>query len=281
MSGDKEMGSSRDHAPGIGSALERRERPILFSAPMVRALLDGRKTQTRRVAKAFAGRDDLDGILRRYPRQAGCPYGVPGDLLWVRETWKPHSIYAGMKPREVPRTKVFFRADDAYAPSNTPWKPGIHMPRWASRLTLLVADVRVERLQAISDDDAIAEGLYRSKPDDEDRDWFESHREDEGRAPTPEEWAEFEEGVWMVPGVPQRWGMTPAERRRDQWAPDPQFAYRLIWEHIHGPGSWDANPWVWAVSFEVVRPDGGLRAPPANHADNAPGMNPEPESPQP
>src|SRR5258708_39099456 len=119
------------------------------------------------------------------------------------------------------------------------------MPRWASRITLRVTDVRVERLQDISEADAVAEGLYKSHPTDEDREWFKEWTEDRtGSPPTPGEVAQFEEGVWMVPGVPQGWGMAKAERQRDQWAPTPQFAYPLIWEHINGPRSRAANPWV-------------------------------------
>lgn len=117
------------------------DRPIIFSGPMVRALLGGEKTQTRRLATSPLRRCDV------------------GDRLYVRESWKPHSLYAGMKPRDIPETTVFYFADNKYAPSDTPWIPSIHMPRWASRLTLIVTDVRFQALQAISEADAVAEGV--------------------------------------------------------------------------------------------------------------------------
>lgn len=138
-----------------------KERPILFSGAMVRAILDGRKTQTRRVAKQFAGRDDLDALLRRFPRQEGCPYGNRGDRLWVRETWA--------QPAALDPGPTVYRADyPACVPAgfeNVPpaeaitWKPSIHMPRAACRLVLEVTGARVERLQAITEADATAEGV--------------------------------------------------------------------------------------------------------------------------
>lgn len=141
-----------------------KERPILFSAPMVRALLDGRKTQTRRVVKPqpTATREEA---IRTYGKggtfilEAGffgvrCPYGQLGDRLWVRETW---GACAG---------SPVYRADDnATCPDGGRWKPSIHMPRWASRITLEVTGVRVERLQDISEEDAIAEGVPEQRGD--------------------------------------------------------------------------------------------------------------------
>lgn len=232
-----------------------KERPILFSAPMVRALLDGRKTQTRRVVKpqpndglgqmvhlgdAEWGWDDgdLSGLWR-------CPYGVPGDRLWVRETCQAEELSkppveraATRKERQAfGRTKVIqleeldgydgvrYLADDHWSKiDNTPaageaWSdlyhyrgrgrggigntvPPIHMPRWASRLTLQITDVRVERLRAISEPDAMAEG-----------------------------WPGDAGDVWPI-----------------GW-------YAVLWDSINGrdPAKrWFANPWVWAVSFEVA-----------------------------
>jgi len=222
-----------DQSSGVTTPVK--ERPILFSGPMVRALLAGRKTQTRRVVKGVPswdhyGKDimdwglsgihqfenDLDGTDRwavdvqtdvdDYSRTLiRCPYGKPGDRLYVRETWKPHSLFADMKPRDVPFSRIFYRADDAYAPSNTPWKPGIHQPRWASRLVLEITEVRVERLNDCSEDDARAEGTQE---------------------PT------------LVPIIGACWS------ERD--------AYAKLWEAINGAGSWSANPWVWAVSFRVL-----------------------------
>ena len=245
-----------------------RERPILFSAPMVRAILEGRKTQTRRVVKpqphhgpvgemvCLGGADwamddgDLSGQFR-------CPYGVPGDRLWVREAWAPNEGSAGgyiYRADVGEGSSGFYQADlkiGEWTHIAPRWRSSIHMPRWASRITLRITDVRVERLQDISEADAIAEGLYKSFPDEDDREWFRDWTEERtGEPPSPDEWADFEVGVWMVPGVPQGWGLTKAERRRDQWAPTPVFAYRQLWNHINGPGSWDANPWVWVVTFE-------------------------------
>ena len=109
------------------------------------------------------------------------------------------------------------------------------MPRPASRLTLEITEVRVERLQDISEADALAEGVYRVDPDAEDLD----------NGCTPDDF------VFMAPGTRQGFGMTTAERNREQWGPTASFAYSRTWEAINGPGSWAANPWVWAISFNV------------------------------
>jgi hypothetical protein len=139
-------------------------RPILFSGPMVRALLEGHKTMTRRALKPPIENGSFDGTERgEWLWTSGCFYArseprfAPGDLLWVRETWKPHSIYEAIPPRHVPQSRIFYAADERYSP-NCRWRPGIHMPRWASRITLAVTAVKVERLQDISEADAEAEG---------------------------------------------------------------------------------------------------------------------------
>lgn len=141
----------------------RKARPILFSGGMVRALLDGTKSQTRRVVKG-----DLDAVVDGVPYRLGepirCPYGEPGDLLWVRETfsvtngdypdWRRPSW---MVPEE---SRVWYRADnDRPTWAEIAWRPSIFMPRWASRVTLRVTDVRVELLNSISGEDARAEGV--------------------------------------------------------------------------------------------------------------------------
>ena len=141
-----------------------KERPILFSAPMVRAILDGSKTQTRRVAKEFNGMPNLDGILRRYPHQNGCPHGTPGDRLWVRETWAHERDGTGC-PDD---TGILYRATDPGwddEETGLRWRPSIHMPRWASRILLEITDVRAQRLQEIGDEDARAEGYTPQSPD--------------------------------------------------------------------------------------------------------------------
>lgn len=135
-----------------------RERPILFSGPMVRAILDGTKTQTRRVAMhTVCGVRVARLAYDPAPDVCACPYGVPGDRLWVRETFAPFStggaVYRADKPRFSP---------GAHEVVGGSWHPSIHMPRWASRLSLEVTGVRVERLQDISEADAIAEGCHDS-----------------------------------------------------------------------------------------------------------------------
>ncbi|TPL40636.1 hypothetical protein [Mesorhizobium sp. B2-4-6] len=191
------------------------DRPILFSAPMVRALLGGRKTQTRRVLEAYTPGMHLDRVGPtgwQFTGQGGLPR-IPmrlkyaaGDRLWVREAFKPvHSADPALGAR--------YRAD--VDRDQTIWKPGIHMPRWASRLTLPVTDVRVQRLQEINDDDAIAEGV------------------DQNGATAGHD-IDIDGGWW--PGGPKR-------------------QYQRLWNHLNearGFG-WEMNPWVVAVTFTVER----------------------------
>ena len=206
-----------------------KERPILFSAPMVRAVLKGSKTQTRRVVKPqppaghnWAGwcvcstyRADegkatwAAGSMPRLldAHRVPCPYGMPGDRLWVREAWRALRRFDSMPPLDIEwRSMVAYEADTPtgdyrQAPHGRMGKlrPPIHMPRWASRITLEVTGVRVERLQDISSEDSLAEGIY-----------------------------------------PTSTGLYPGS---------PRAAYRNLWEEINGPGSWDTNPWVWVVEF--------------------------------
>jgi len=199
------------------------ERPILMSAPMVRALLAGRKAQTRRVVKhehaseievwAWNGVSWRFGVYGEGGVAADmggiqCPYGVPGGTrLWVRETWA--------KAGEV-GDATEYRADN-HDPSAGKWRPSIHMPRWASRITLAVTAVRVERLQDISEADAVAEGT----PCRTCGRHVDGHGEDDCEC--------FHSTRVAVE------------------------SYRSLWESINGPGSWAANPWVWAISFEVLR----------------------------
>lgn len=219
-----------------------KERPLLFSGGMIRAILSGTKTQTRRVVKPqpqlvnHAGgaswRDAKADLWRNQHQHARdcCPYGVPGDRLWVREAWRPCG------PWEEPQATVAYRADGAkrevegFPPSyripnnSSPdrWRQSIHMPRWASRITLEIADVRVERLNSISEADAMAEGLI--------------------------EWSD-------PPRVSTKhYGVTVA----DAWETDPRKAYARLWDQINGKTpehSWESNPWVWCVSFRRVEPE--------------------------
>lgn len=144
-----------------------KERPIIFSAPMVRALLDSTKTQTRRVVKCHV--EDYDGALITW---ASCPYGQPGDRLWVRETFTD-LLGTGIEHRPIPSgplqryvyaadIKPGSNSDEARKEFGIKWKPSIFMPRAASRITLELTAVRAERLQDISDADALAEGVDRT-----------------------------------------------------------------------------------------------------------------------
>lgn len=217
-----------------------KERPILFSASMVRAILEGSKTQTRRSSRYQEAFAEMDGQICAWtgfmgwqrieavlaPENAGlntnpevrCPYGLPGDRLWVRETHAimstdPGTVSVAYRER-VPVDKTLADTDGGldviYVSDPTAWqwasahidcerwRPSIFMPRWASRITLEITDVRVQRLQEISEEDAVAEG----------------------RA--------------MAPNAPC--GYFPE-----------------TWESINGEGSWDANPWVWALTFKKVQ----------------------------
>ena len=240
-----------------------KERPILFSAPMVRAILDGRKTQTRRILKSAhnivelasveswsealaencAGvtnedikrkADQLRGKVHPVVLDTGamvcfpCPYGRPGDRLWVREKFSRHLIPDG-EPYFYPEDRLRQCVDHDYGfhywadgdPEYGDWekpRPSIHMPMVASRITLEVTAVRVERLQEISDrgasNDCTAEGVFHCG-------------------------MEF-------PGY-EKWhgaGFRSSEK----------FMFKELWEFISGPGSWDANPWVWCVEFKSARP---------------------------
>lgn len=203
------------------------ERPILFSAPMVRAILEGRKTMTRRVVKITHRTPGLALCLE--PKVGGprplvaaelCPYGQPGDRLWVRETWgvgsrpDPWGGYEGIEYRAdqdgleddelLPCHKVKTPDDICLSDYRSGWHPSIHMPRWASRITLEITEVRVERLQEIGEADAMAEGVSG---------WVHDER---------------------------------CETARD--------GFRVLWESIHGSDSWSANPWVWVVEFRRVTP---------------------------
>ena len=200
-----------------------KSRPILFSAPMVRALLAGTKTQTRRSLRDGTWLDPKEGVIRMCSvgngvtgfQTVACPYGSAGDLLWVRETWA-HHVQAQSAERDEDGPFVY-AADGPQALQSrlaSKWTPGIHMFRWASRITLEITAVRVERLQDISEADAQAEGI---------------------------EYSERFEGYCI--------GM--AEHYHSH---DPRLSYASLWESINGPDSWAANPWVWVVEFRRIEP---------------------------
>jgi hypothetical protein len=190
-----------------------KDRPILFSAPMVRAIVNGTKTQTRRVVKP---RKDPDYGCHLAPSEiAGdehqarlCPYGKPGDRLWVRETWNTSALC--LPPISEPYIYAADLGPTGVGRWAANWKPSIHMPRAASRISLDIIAVRVERLQDISRDDALAEGIV------------------------------------------QGYGGFGLPDGSHFHAADPRISYWSLWDAINGQGATEANPWVWAVSFNAA-----------------------------
>lgn len=218
------------------------ERPIIFSASMVRAILDGRKTQTRRVIKSQPPDDELDDwrygdgtngehsgegwycASGEYPDEGSihwrCPYGKPGDNMWVRETFAkrifdedlPELVYRAdnaarcfAEPDQpTPVSEIFYLSSNWRAPK---WTPSIYMPRWASRITLEVTGVRVERVDAISVADVIAEGCAKV----------------------------------------DKWDLSCL-------TPDPRQEFMALWDQINAKRGypWASNPWVWVVEFKRV-----------------------------
>ena len=131
-----------------------KETGMIFKAPQVRAILEGRKTQTRQVAKEFVGRKDLDSILSRFPKQRGGQYGEPGDRIYVRETWQVAGGNSGIWYAATDST-----TDEGNSPV-TRWRPSTHMSKKLARIWLEITSVRVERIQEIIPDDCIAEGAW-------------------------------------------------------------------------------------------------------------------------
>lgn len=203
-------------------------KPIIFSAPMVRALLDGRKTQTRRVMEmptcgSGVYMHPTHGLMNCMGGSVPtAPYSV-GDLLWVKETWRTLQKWDGLAPRNLVNDadKIDYSASGYVRNPLWAWgknRPSIFMTRWASRLTLRVTNIRAERLQDISEEDARAEG------------------------------ANFHDGD------PDEYGM--CRRLRVEAKDD----FRHIWEdcyHKDSPEAWHRNPWVWVYEFEVIRKNMG------------------------
>lgn len=215
-----------------------KERPILFKGEMVRAILDGRKTQTRRVVKPQAAvlTDEMARALGvqppavQNPPVIPCPYGAPGDRLWVRETYaaftQPTHEYGEADLIEGPLSDAVerygslalaYKADGTSNPER--WRPSIFMPRSASRILLEITDERVQRLQEISEEDARAEGIRE---------------------------------LSLQEGQPGAWWT--ADPQQSLQARTPVQAFRRLWESIHGADSWDVDPWVWAISFMRLQP---------------------------
>lgn len=234
--------------------MNMKERGIIFNSEMVRAILDGRKTQTRRIIKSVPATHNFhgwvmsstqakdegkacwaigDSPLLKEPIRLNCPLGKIGDRLWVRETWSvvSHEFdddglmidYVPDRPtkavHEMPYGHGYFTGhviysadgdftwgdDDGCIDGRSCWKPSIHMPRWASRITLEITNIRVERLNDISNDDAKSEGC-----------WY-------GRGG----------------GTPDK-ALTPSDQ------------FPTLWEEIYGDGSWSSNPWVWVIEFKRI-----------------------------
>ncbi len=223
-----------------------KERGLLMSAPMVRATMReiDPKLQTRRIVRgqqptwaSMALEEDINGRefafafgaretsgehagLSPILATASCQHGQVGDRLWVREHWRTLPLLDAMPPREIPSgSAVWFDADGDCGRTFGRFRPGMFMPRWASRITLEITEVRVERLQDISEADAIAEGLIRV------------------RGPLGSTMWEY------------------SETDGGQFA-DPRVAYHMLWDSINGLGSWDANQWVFVICFRRLA--GGL-----------------------
>jgi hypothetical protein len=223
------------------------ERPILFSGPMVRAILDGRKTQTRRAFNDKAKWHFLEG----HGDLSICPYGVPGDRLWVRETWMDLRG-TGIEPYTAAPTHYAYAADSppgSYSDQcrkdfGLKWRPSIHMPRVASRLTLEVVNVRVERLQEISEEDAKAEGC-EARPSGT---WWQGYKEFAGDL-IHQQWKGDAPPEWMIEH--KRMKPTP---HLDRSAKD---AFETLWNAINSERApWASNPWVWVVEFAPRKGEG-------------------------
>lgn len=215
-----------------------KERPILMNAPMVRATLARTKTQTRRLMKPQPTPDPVMGghhwpsnvvqsmvhvesqLMAGDPSWSGLaasvsPFGTRGDALWVRESWRP--VGNGPLSECTGPDDVRFAASAGEAELATNrWRPSIHMPRWASRINLIVESVRVERLQDISEEDAIAEGILA----------FDGMLDDARICTRAKELGDCIDDA------------------------RPWFA--AAWEMLYGAASWDENPWVWVVTFSVL-----------------------------
>ncbi len=194
-------------------------KPIIMSAESVRAILDGRKTQTRRVIKPqplwievptfingkWVGAYSRDPNITNPTYEMACPYGQPGDRLWVRETWADMSNVSLDGERHAT-----YKQFDGDKLDNIPWKSPIFMPRWASRITLEVTDVRAERLQDITHESILAEGWHS--------------------------------------------GLYEPLKARVVGANDARAWYIALWDAINARRgyAWDSNPWVWVVEFRRV-----------------------------
>lgn len=231
-------------------------RPILFSTEMVKAILEGRKTMTRRILKlkhmdiAYVGAIHPDGsgkgwiawapgkgVTAEYTKQAypgnqgfACPHGAVGDVLWVRESfcYGSEDCYHGFFYRASDQVDFLEDEDGSIilnkdGSERSPWKPSIHMPKSACRIFLKIEDIRVERLQDISEADAIAEGIQPLLASTAQLIEYGQLYRDYLKKPEL-----FNEGLW------------------------PKNSYRSLWIKINGADSWQANPWIWCLSFTRI-----------------------------
>lgn len=201
------------------------ERPILFRGVMVRAILNGGKTQTRRIMKPEPAKEKeflvANGVcfksLRGSQRVSHTPYGRPGDTLWVREAWRVGKGYDDVAGSTFTSPAVWYEADsNGNAPNERAgrYRHARFMPRWASRVILEISSVRVERLKDISPEDAVAEGLV-----------------------------EVNKGYRL-----NGYGLPGWEQHECRFSP--VDAYERLWNIINGRGAWDKNPWVWVIEFK-------------------------------
>lgn len=216
--------------------LTMKEIPILFSTPMVQAILQGRKTQTRRIIDKDLSVhliNPCEGVISFFQGAWGCPdcgafhfdnslkcrFGQPGDKIWVRETFCPYNDGSN---------NYWHKATDSGPARDsgffTHWRPSIHMPKAAARIWLEVESVGVERLQDISEEDALAEGIKVGLTDGVIR-WYHDYLRPNGY-PREHEYDESPESPYTAKG-----------------------SYATLWERINGPGSWEQNPWVWVIKF--------------------------------
>ena len=207
--------------------------PILFSTPMVQAILEERKTMTRREvnfpqvwpdlledlhAKLVVKDKEVFDLKGEHRFDLRDRFGKPGDVLWVRETWATNWELDNVSPSKLPYDAPFYYLVNSEKGGEGRMRPSIHMPKAACRIFLEVVSVRVERLQDISDQDAISEGI---------------------------------EVIGLnaaeVPFYKDYWGQSPGGMY-----PHPRNSFKSLWWKINGAESWDANPWVWVVEFKKI-----------------------------
>lgn len=232
-------------------------KPILFSTPMVQAILEERKTMTRRILKPQPEIYEKNGkemirhetkkhVIQTELKNAAqqfigipCPYGEVGDILWVRETCVKACISEdGEGPISGENWRYWYRADSDWmkhewdhsgkdGPQDSPsWKPSIFMPKEACRIFLEIIDIKVERLNEISEQDCISEGI-------------KSHLEELTKEPRFKNYMEDASGY----GHPDYDYPTTY---------DPKYSFQTLWQSINGEEGWDKNPWVWAITFKRI-----------------------------